>query len=44
MTCKDVIELVDAIAAGDLEPTAELRAHIWGELQAPNATRRAEVA
>jgi len=28
MTCKDVIELVEAIAAGDLEPTAELRAHV----------------
>ena len=27
MTCKDVIELVEAIAGGDLEPTAELRAH-----------------
>ena len=28
MTCKDVIELVEAIAGGDLEPTAEVRAHI----------------
>ena len=28
MTCKDVIELVDAIAAGDLEPTPQVRAHV----------------
>ena len=28
MTCKDVTELVEAIAAGDLEPTAQLRAHV----------------
>lgn len=28
MTCKDLIDVVEAIAAGDLEPGAELRAHL----------------
>jgi anti-sigma factor RsiW len=28
MTCRDVLELVEAIAAGDIEPDAALRAHI----------------
>lgn len=28
MTCKDVIDAVEAIAAGDLEPGDELRAHL----------------
>jgi anti-sigma factor RsiW len=28
MSCRDVIELVEAIAAGDLEPDRELRAHL----------------
>ncbi len=27
MTCKDVSDLIEPIAAGDLEPTAEARAH-----------------
>ncbi|HEX6976051.1 MAG TPA: hypothetical protein VF147_16705 [Vicinamibacterales bacterium] len=28
MTCRDVLEVVEAIAAGDMEPDAALRAHI----------------
>jgi len=47
MTCKDVIELVDAIAAGDLEPTAQLRAHIEtcpGCASALASARRLEAA
>jgi anti-sigma factor RsiW len=47
MTCKDVSELVDAIAVGDLEPTAELRAHIEtcpGCASALASARRLEAA
>jgi anti-sigma factor RsiW len=47
MTCKDVTELVEAIAAGDLEPTAELRAHVEtcpGCASALASARRLEAA
>ena len=47
MTCKEVIELVEAIAAGDLEPTAELRAHVEtcpGCASALASARRLEAA
>jgi anti-sigma factor RsiW len=47
MTCRDVIESLEAIAAGDLEPTAELRAHIETCLRCASAlasARRLEAA
>jgi anti-sigma factor RsiW len=47
MTCKDVIDLVEAIAAGDLEPTAELRVHVetcTGCASALASARRLEAA
>jgi anti-sigma factor RsiW len=47
MTCKDVIDLVEAIAAGDLEPTAELRGHVEtcpGCASALASARRLEAA
>jgi anti-sigma factor RsiW len=47
MTCKEVIELVEAIAAGELEATAELRAHVEtcpGCASALASARRLEAA
>jgi hypothetical protein len=47
MTCKDLIDVVEAIAAGDLEPGAELRAHLESCLTCASAlasARRVEAA
>jgi anti-sigma factor RsiW len=47
MTCKDVIDSVEAIAAGDLEPGAALRAHLEscpGCASALASARRLEAA
>jgi hypothetical protein len=47
MTCHDVIELVEAIAAGDLEPDMDVRAHLEscrGCASALATARRVEAA
>jgi anti-sigma factor RsiW len=47
MTCKEAIEIVEAIAAGDVQPDAEVRAHLEtcpGCASALAAARRVEAA
>jgi anti-sigma factor RsiW len=47
MTCRDVIELVEAIAAGDLQPVREIREHLEtcpGCASALASARRVEAA